>query len=145
MVACENPEPTGIDGQRGVNAELSREVGHGLPGQLWKLARKPFVGAPYRPLEGLDGQIIFTQKIGITRGCNQTGGIDCMQKFYGIVLCILPEVRVKTFEQEPGTIIPTPSQIKSEFFQTLNAVRNLRKTSCLHLVFEAEPSIVARS
>ena len=71
-----------------------------------------------------------------------SAGIDRLQKFYRIVLCILPDVGVQTFEQEPRAIIPTPSQIKSEFFQTLNAVRNLRKTSCLHLVFEAEPSII---
>ena len=58
--------------------------------------------------------------------------LDRMQKLYGIVLGILPDVRIQPLEQQPGAIIPAPLQIVREIFEAPNAFRDLWKPSFLH-------------
>ena len=52
------------------------------------------------------------------------------------MLRVFPDVRIQPFEEESGTIVPTPFQVVGEFFEPLNPLWNLWKSSCLHLVFE---------
>src|SRR5262245_45082219 len=78
MIAGQDSKTARIDGQRCVDAELSREVRYRLFRQIGKLAWKPFVVSPHGSVQALHRDIVFTQKIGIARSGNQAVDIDRM-------------------------------------------------------------------
>src|SRR6266705_2059250 len=117
-----------------MKTEFGREVSHRLLRQIRKFTRKPFIAAACGAVQALHCDFVFSKEIGIASGKGEAHGIDIVQQFYRIMLRVLPKVGIEAFEQEPSAVVPAPSQVVGELFQALNALRNSRKTSCLHLL-----------
>jgi hypothetical protein len=117
VVAREDAEPPGVDGQRLVEAELGGEVGH-RPGQQGAaVARPPAVATLEVLLEAAVGLVDAGLKLLVLHPARDLLAVDALEEGDRVVVDGAPDDRIDLAEDRPDVRLPRPPEVPRQLAQ----------------------------
>ncbi|MNS67621.1 hypothetical protein D3C72_1008770 [compost metagenome] len=122
VVAGQDAQAARVDGQGLMQAELGREVGHGLVGLVRVGLLEPGHFLVHVGVEALHDGVVVGQEALVGSGGVEAGLIDLAQELHGVVVDGLPQVLVQAGEQRLSLRVPAPPHVVGQLPQAFHAI-----------------------
>ncbi len=140
VVAGEDAQSTGVDGERGVEAVLRGEIGEGRRNGAAAL-REPAALGGLGTLEIVHDGVVSLQKVVALGGVAEDVVGEQGEHADGVVVAVAPGVGIEGPEEVPGGPMPAPPEVVGQPAEALDALGEVRQmVSRGHRAFSFQPA-----